>query len=47
VLICGSSERIDAMLAWLAVGPEHARVRDCHASPYDLPELPVDFVIAN
>ena len=47
VLICGSPERIDAMLAWLAVGPEHARVSDCHASPHDLPELPVNFVISN
>lgn len=47
VLICGSSERIDAMLAWLAVGPEHARVSDCHASPCDLPQLPVNFAISN
>jgi len=45
-LICGSSELIDAMLGWLAHGPEHARVTDCHASPCDLPQLPDNFDIS-
>ena len=47
VLICGSSERIDAMLAWLAVGPEHARVDNCHVRPSDLSQMPANFVISN
>jgi len=45
-LICGNGDQIAAMQAWLAMGPEHARVTDCHASPCNLPQLPVNFVIS-
>ncbi len=45
-LICGPSDQLDAMLAWLAHGPEHARVTDCHASPCDSPQLPTNFAIS-
>jgi len=40
-LICGQSEQVDAILAWLAVGPEHARVTNCnatHCTPVALPD---------
>jgi acylphosphatase len=46
-LICGSSEQTDAMLAWLAVGPEHARVNSCHAKLSDVSQPPANFVILN
>jgi len=32
-LICGTSEQIDAMLGWLAQGPDNARVSGCAARP--------------
>jgi len=45
-LICGTSQQVDVMLAWLAVGPEHARVSNCSAYPCDLPQLPNNFDIS-
>jgi acylphosphatase len=45
-LICGPTDKIDALLGWLAHGPEHARVSDCRAYPCNLSQLPANFVIS-
>ena len=44
-LICGTSLQIDAMLAWLAVGPEQARVTGCTAEMTLPSPLPDNFSI--
>jgi len=33
-LICGTPGQIDAMLAWLAHGPDNAQVSGCKARPF-------------
>jgi len=45
-LICGSETQLHAMQVWLAHGPEHARVTQCHASPCDSVQLPDHFDIS-
>jgi len=37
VLIYGSPEQLDAMLAWLAHGPDNAQVSGCKARPFTGP----------
>ena len=44
-LICGDPAAIDAMLAWLAHGPESARVTGCTAEPTLPDTLPDNFSI--
>jgi len=45
-LICAPSGQVDAMLAWLAVGPEEARVTGCTAETTLPNSLPDNFSIA-
>jgi len=46
-LICGDQTQLDTMLAWLAHGPEHARVTTCTARPDSARPLSADFQIAS
>lgn len=45
-LICGNPSQLDAMLAWLAHGPEHARVTGIHSSECPTDPPPEDFSVA-
>lgn len=38
-LICGGSEDVDAMLGWLAHGPDGAEVTSCTSKPADIPSM--------
>lgn len=44
-LICGTPSQLDAMLAWLAHGPESASVSGCKAEAASPEPLPDDFTI--